>query len=558
MIVCMKNYVRISAVLSLSLALNQAQACFADPVAQTDSTAQTATADTAVQTAATDPAAQTDPADPAAQTDSAGPAAQTAPAETIPDQAASGEDTMQIPLGLSPIGTDQAIREQVQAAAQWAQAQIQSESGSKITDPKLLEEKRRRQEKQLEQLRELLNAQLHALNTAEDEHDTSGYHIDPQLMGSENLYPELFPAEETETETETEFIEETETETELIEETETEFHPVEMGALIPDAGNVTGDTKAPDNTSAETEAASPDPGEEGKDGEPETENSSPGLVSRHGVFAVPTISGLNEARINLYDYRMLREYPLPRLPKDLHQLQTQLEAQLAEYEGTWSVFVQNLTTGQTMIINDASMRSASVMKLFIMETVYEAFDRGDLERNEDNVYLLRNMIINSSNDSANRLLEILGNGDMNAGVARVNEFIQLHGYSSGTYEFNGFQDNSAIVDPNHANVVTAKDVGLLLNRVYSRSFISRQVCNEIEQMMLDQTTRFKIPRGLPDGVLCGNKSGETDSIANDSAVIYGPTTDYILVVLSNGWSSENAANEQVEEVSRTVYQFFEG
>ncbi len=544
MIICMKNYVRISAVLSLSLAFNPVQACFAGPAAQTDTTAQTATANPVAQT---DTTAQTAPADSAAQT---------APAETIPMQATSGEDMMQIPLGLSPIGTDQAIRAQVQAAARWAQAQIQSESES--TDPRLLEERRRRQEKQLEQLRELLNAQLHALSTAVGEHDTSGYHIDPELVGSENLYPELFPTEETETETETEPIEETEIETELMKETETEFHPVEMGALIPDAGNVTDNTETPVETPSETEEAPPDSGEEGKDEEPETENSSPGLTSRHGVFAVPTISGLNEARINLYDYRMLREYPLSRLPKDLHQLQTQLEAQLAEYEGTWSVFVQNLTTGQTMLINDASMRSASVMKLFIMETVYEAFDRGELERNEDNVYLLRSMIVNSSNDSSNRLLEILGNGDLYAGVARVNEFIHLHGYSSGTYEYNGFQDNSAIVDPNHANVVTAKDVGLLLNRVYSRSFISRQVCNEIEQMMLDQTIRYKIPRGLPDNVLCGNKSGETDSIANDSAVIYGPTTDYILVVLSNGWSSENAANEQVEEVSRTVYHFFEG
>ena len=99
----------------------------------------------------------------------------------------------------------------------------------------------------------------------------------------------------------------------------------------------------------------------------------------------------------------------------------------------------------------------------------------------------------------------------------------------------------------------------MLGRIYRRSFISRKICNEIEQMMLDQATRYKIPRGLPEGegAQCGNKSGETDTIANDAAVVYGPTTDYILVVLSNDWSSEDTANAQIAEVSRTVYQFFE-
>jgi beta-lactamase class A len=281
--------------------------------------------------------------------------------------------------------------------------------------------------------------------------------------------------------------------------------------------------------------------------------------TRHGAFSLVTVNEQNEARISLYDYRMLRAFPLPRLPKDFHALREQLEKQLAAYDGTWSVYVQNLNTGQELIVNDRPMRSASVMKLFIMEAVYEAFERGDLPRNEDTVYLLRSMIINSSNESSNRLLTLLGDGDLALGVARVNELIRLRGYSDGTRQFNGFEDPNASLDPDHPNQITAKDVGLLLCRIYNRTFLSRRVCNESEQMMLDQATRYKIPRGLPEGegAQCGNKSGETDTIANDAAVIYGPTTDYILIVLSNDWSNEDTANAQIAEVSKTVYNFFE-
>ena len=85
-------------------------------------------------------------------------------------------------------------------------------------------------------------------------------------------------------------------------------------------------------------------------------------------------------------------------------------------------------------------------------------------------------------------------------------------------------------------MVRARDVGQLLADIYDRRFISRKVCNEIEQMMLEQATRFKIPRGVPEGVEVGNKSGETSDTANDAAVVYGPTADYILVVLSHGWT----------------------
>ncbi len=414
-------------------------------------------------------------------------------------------------------------------------------------------------EEDFELLKELLDAQMELFNTALTEGTDQFSDFNPfPLNPFGGILPDVHEKKE-----ETEMETETETETELPIETETEFHPVEMGAAIPDTGQALIDETETESEmtggeSSETEIQSESSGETEENGDKGNGDDPVLLNSRHGVFAVPEVDGLNTARINLYDYRMLREYPLSRLPKDLHDLNRQLAEQTAEYEGTWSVFVQNLTTGQITILNDVPMRSASVMKLFIMGTLYEAFDHGDVERNDETVSLLRDMIINSSNGASNRLLEILGEGDLATGVARVNEFLRLRGFSSGTVEYNGFQDSAAIVDPDHGNTIMAKDVGLLLNRIYRRAFISRKVCNEIEQMMLDQGTRYKIPRGLPEGVQCGNKSGETSSIANDAAVIYGPTTDYILVVLSNDWSSENTANEQIVEVSKTVYRFFEG
>ena len=462
-----------------------------------------------------------------------------APQKPVPD----------IPVSLNPIDTAKAIAQQVSEAAQRIEEAI-------------------RQSEQMEQLNEVMHAQQQALNDQADSHasETSPPSLpgetfpgsaenDVALSAGMNETEEAGADAGAQTEAETEPV--PETESELPEETETEFHPVEMGASLPDTGQKQTESGTEGEAASrqdkdETESVETPPTEEGSG---EIDDSV--MVPRHGTFAIPQIGGLNEARLNLYDYRMLREYPLSRLPKDLHILYRQLKEQVEAYDGTWSVYVQNLTTGQALVVNDISMRSASVMKLFIMETVYDAFDRGALPRNEDTVYLLRSMIINSSNESSNRLLALLGDGDLAAGVAKVNEFIRLRGFSEGTIEYNGFEDPAASLDPSHPNIIMAKDVGLLLSRVYNRTFLSRRVCNEIEQMMLEQATRYKIPRGLPEGVECGNKSGETDTIANDAAVIYGPTADYILVVLSNDWSNQDTANAQIAEVSTAVYSFFE-
>ena len=247
-------------------------------------------------------------------------------------------------------------------------------------------------------------------------------------------------------------------------------------------------------------------------------------------------------RLTLKDSREMQSFPLPPLPKTIRDLEEKVTALTDSYSGIWSVYIKNLTTGDSFIVNDAPMKSASVMKLFIMASVYDAIDRQELERTSELVDRLINMISYSSNEAANRLLILLGKGDLSAGVNYVNHYIQKHGYSDMTHEYNGFQDANMILDSGHFNQISAADCGLLLERVYHRDFSSRKVCNEIEDMMLKQQTRYKIPKGLPDGVLVGNKTGEMDIVENDVAVVYAPKSDYILCVFSSDWNSKDSAH----------------
>lgn len=252
--------------------------------------------------------------------------------------------------------------------------------------------------------------------------------------------------------------------------------------------------------------------------------------------------------------RAVREHPWQQ-EHTMAELQELMETTIAAYDGTWSVYVKNLDTDESFLINDQAMKSASVMKLFIMGTVYTAIDEGELERTDEIVSLLNAMISYSDNTASNQLLYILGDSSYANGIAKVNEFIQSHGYSEMTVEYNGFS-NPATNSGNGTNQVAAKDVGALLEDIYRRTWMSRADSNEMEEMLLAQNTRYKIPAGLPDGVLCANKTGEMDGTQNDAAIIYSDACDYILVVLSNDISNSSTAITRIANLSALVYEFF--
>lgn len=241
--------------------------------------------------------------------------------------------------------------------------------------------------------------------------------------------------------------------------------------------------------------------------------------------------------------------------KTLQNLKQQLEDQIAGYDGEWSVYCKNLTTEESFVIHDSPMKSASVMKLFIMGTVYTAFENGELSRTDEIVELLHNMIVYSDNSASNALLAKLGDGNYADGIAKVDAFIDSHGFSDMTVEYNGFNDPATNTSTDHFNQVAAKDCGKLLEDIYRRTWVNRTVSNEMESLLLSQDTRYKIPAGLPEGVLCGNKTGEMDTTENDAAIIYGKDCDYILVVLSSDWGSKDQAISRIAELSRITYQY---
>lgn len=267
------------------------------------------------------------------------------------------------------------------------------------------------------------------------------------------------------------------------------------------------------------------------------------------------VLGLADTKV-LHGYQPLLPYEQPKEGnRPFFLLRTMIENRISDYDGTWSVYVKDLTADKSFVINDQPMKSASVMKLFIMGAVYKSFETGHLERTEEIMSLMNDMITVSDNEASNQLLYLLGESSYERGIEMVDEFIREYGFSDMTVEYNGFNNSATNTGNGNYNQVAAKDCGKLLEDIYRRTWVNRSVSNEMEDMLLNQHTRYKIPAGLPEGVLCGNKTGEMDATENDAAIIFAGDCDYILVVLSSDWNSKDEAISRIKSISSMVYEF---
>lgn len=240
-------------------------------------------------------------------------------------------------------------------------------------------------------------------------------------------------------------------------------------------------------------------------------------------------------------------------------LREEIASMLTEYQGDWSVYIKDLTSGQAMEINEHSMDAASLIKLYIAGAVYEQIDLGNLAESDTVMSSLDAMITVSDNESSNVLVRAMcdENDDFQVGLAKVNDFITRHGFTN-TLQVNGIADPTLWVADGRVNTTSAADCGRLLEMVYNRSLVSHFNSYRFEVLLNRQEVNYKIPEGLPEGVHISHKTGEVEDTENDAAIIYTPYGDYIFCIMSTDLTDTDIAVEHIWKITRLVYDYFTG
>ena len=243
----------------------------------------------------------------------------------------------------------------------------------------------------------------------------------------------------------------------------------------------------------------------------------------------------------------------------MDNLLNQVQSLLPTDNGTWSVYVCNLLKDSDGTINDTPMQAASLIKLYIMGAVYENYGTIAQSHNSEEIDSnISAMISVSDNDAANTLVNWLGNGNDAAGMAKVNNFCQEHGFTST-------QMNRLLLagKENGDNYTSVKDCGTFLKQIYqvvNGTLPSSTLANADAMyfQLKTQQRKNKIPAQLPEGVGTANKTGELDTVENDAAIIYDTAKGIDLVVcfMSQDLTDTGSAQSTIAADARAIYGYY--
>lgn len=367
----------------------------------------------------------------------------------------------------------------------------------------------------------------------------------------DTLYSELSEYDLTEKDSAVEYTSESSASESADSESESQYYKISSEKATADSKYQIYDKKdtAVINTSPETESS---------DTESETT-----MVSPESYLLRYSEEPAKKSIPQTFDLRVGKEagltplYLHKKLPikQTWEEFEGTLTSMLDSFAGDWGLYLKNLKTGEVISINEHPMESASLIKLYIMGTVYQHIADGTLEKTETIDRLLNDMITVSDNESSNELVRSLSpTKDHSEGMKMVNEFIQQNGFKN-TKQVNGLADPSLWVE-NAVNQTSPADCGKLLEKIYKGKLVSHLASRSMEDLLLNQEITYKIPAGLPKNVTSANKTGEVSNSENDAAIVYSNACDYILCIMSTDLAATNSAVNHINSLSSLIYDYF--
>lgn len=237
------------------------------------------------------------------------------------------------------------------------------------------------------------------------------------------------------------------------------------------------------------------------------------------------------------------------------QLRAEIEAELARCGGEWDVWAEALPGGKAVhvtqnVVPGSSMVAASLIKLFIMGTVFSRIAEGTLDAAAVDS-LLRSMITVSDNASANRLTTMLGNGDAATGRRAVEDWAAANGCLGVRYERLMLEENGL------QNYVRAEDCATILRSIWAGACVSPEASAKMLDLLCAQEVNDRIPQGLPAGTRCAHKTGNLYGLCvADVGVVFAPDGAFLLCAICNHPSNDANAATSIARLAKLVFSAF--
>lgn len=286
----------------------------------------------------------------------------------------------------------------------------------------------------------------------------------------------------------------------------------------------------------------------------------------------------------------------PATPAAPASLQALLDAELPKIPAKAGIWVKHLTTGEEGAVNaDETFNSASVIKIPVAVQALEMVDAGTKNlatritlRAEDvrggsGIFryhdpglqptlrdVLLQMIITSDNTATDLSIAQVG------GVAKVNAWLQAHGYADGmklvqtTGELfakyaalTPADDRDAKTNGDRAywlGELTPRATGRMLAAIEARTLPSKSGADELVRMLrAQQSGARRLPHFLPPEVSVGHKTGDFPPVlANDVGIVYAKSGPIVVSFFQNAITEPYGdAEDRMGRVTAKIVAYFD-
>ena len=249
--------------------------------------------------------------------------------------------------------------------------------------------------------------------------------------------------------------------------------------------------------------------------------------------------------------------------------QKYLEERIKKLEGKIGFYYENLVDGQKLTYNEnEAFMAASVIKVPIFMCAAKMVNEGklswdqkilvkdedkrpscgallsltgDLEVDVDSLCKL--MITLSDNTATNMMIRTVGLDNLKA-------FFEEMGCTNTKIERELF-DSEAFAK-GLDNYFAPADIAKLYKLIYNREFVSPEISEKIEETLLLQQIRHKIPGYIGRKKKIANKTGEDGNTTHDTAIVFAKKP-FVLVVASND-TNVPETERFIREIALELYE----
>jgi len=243
------------------------------------------------------------------------------------------------------------------------------------------------------------------------------------------------------------------------------------------------------------------------------------------------------------------------------------------YKAKVGIYIKDLKTGKTWEYNaDRLFRSASLIKLPIMVGVFNLVKEnkisleteliltskervdgsGSLKWARDGtritvLELVYRMVTESDNTATRMLVDHIG-------IEYFKSYFKQIGLSYTNITEEGMNLTSGRVSKE--NFTTPREMGYLLERIYKKDIVSRDMCEMMLDILKRNKSHSRIRKGIPTTWQVGHKTGLLRRSCSDVGIVFSPNGDYILCVLLDDVPSYRSGKEFIAKVAKITAEFY--